>query len=56
MVYGHKYTTTSGKENFFVEGCIYCQMSTSGSHQPECPYKKNLDEQKKKKITDNEQT
>lgn len=39
MVYGHYIEDTSGGKRFFVEGCMYCQMSTGGQHEPHCPCK-----------------
>ena len=39
MVYGYYITATAGNERFFTEGCNYCQMSTGGQHEPNCPLK-----------------
>ncbi len=39
MVYGHYIDSTAGGQRFFVEGCSYCQMSTGGSHEFNCPMK-----------------
>lgn len=39
MVYGYYITDTAGNERFFIEGCKYCQMSTGGQHEENCPCK-----------------
>lgn len=37
MVYGHYISDTLGNERFFVEGCMYCSISTGGQHEFDCP-------------------
>jgi len=39
MPYGHYVETTDGRKYWFTEGCEYCQMSTGGQHEYDCPCK-----------------
>lgn len=39
MTYGHYITDTLGNRKFFIEGCSYCNISTSGQHMYDCPCK-----------------
>ena len=41
MEYGYEITDTAGNKRFFVEGCIYCSMSTGGLHEQHCPLSKH---------------
>ena len=44
MVYGYYITDTVGNKHFFIEGCSYCQMSTGGQHEPNCPLRRSVAE------------
>ena len=37
MVYGYYNTDSAGNKTVVAEGCMYCQMSTVGQHESNCP-------------------
>ncbi len=41
MEYGYEIVDAAGNRQFFVEGCTYCQMSTGGQHNLDCPLKES---------------
>ena len=37
MEYGYVIMDATGTKRFLVQGCTYCQMSTGGIHESNCP-------------------
>ena len=50
MEYGYFITDTGGNRKFFVEGCSYCRMSTSGQHELHCYLYQPLPEMNDQKL------
>jgi len=54
MVYGRFIMDSTGQNTFFAEGCLYCDMTTSGQHSPDCPLNPNNTEAIKKALQEKE--